>query len=190
MSTNIRRRCPAPRRGVRTPRLALEALEPRCACAAGRVNPTGALLPARPAEGAVGVVAHRVETMIVTVGAKGLTFTPRAGAPFTGAVAQVDLAPASQDAAAGFFANIWWGNGFSTAGVIQLAGHGGYDVIGSMTYSDPGDYQVMIELAGPDGARVTAVSLAHVEPAAAPDVDVVPPASEGDPKGQDTPDPP
>jgi hypothetical protein len=158
------------------PRLRLEALEPRCACAAGLTGATTAIAVFRPPEGLVAVVAQVPAAAPAVPQANGLLLTPTAGVPFTGPVAEIvfDAIAAGDTAVAEFIANIRWGNGQQTAGVIQPRGHGGYDVIGTMTYTDAGEYQLTVEVAGPDGT-MTATSLAHVEPPKPLEIDTVPP---------------
>jgi hypothetical protein len=191
MSTYYRRRRPAGWPGVLLPRLGLEALEPRCACAAGLTDPTTAVAFLRPPEGLVAVVAQGPAAAPAVPQVNGLMLTPTAGVPFTGPVGQIvfESITSVDKATAEFIANIRWGNGQQTAGVILPRGQGGYDVVGTMTYTDAGNYLLTIEVAGPDGT-LTATGLAHVEPPKPLEIDNVPPAPVTEPQEQNSNDQP
>ncbi len=197
MSTHDRRRRPAPRPGAHPTRLRLEALESRCACAAGAF--AGALAAARahvapppepPALVSSTLPAAPPDTVVTPAAVKAevVHLKLTAGVPFTGPVCHMVASGASPDldGTTGMAVTIDWGNGQSTTGVVQANAGGGYDVVGTATYAAPGDYALTVKVAAADGSaftaggevEVAALSDDHYSPGT-PGATVPPPAGGG-----------
>lgn len=61
-----------------------------------------------------------------------------------------------------YSATIDWGDGSSSAGVIEDHGNNNYGVRGSHTYANLGDYPVIVRFSADDGRSVTAQSRAQI----------------------------
>lgn len=179
MSTHFRRRRPAVRPGATAPRLRLESLEPRCACAVFAVSPAFASSSDPTMPTVSGRPTPSAAPAVVTGIMSSLTFT--AGVPFAGAVLHLDAPPPVWNAgqADNLVARIDWGNGQQTTGVVQAVADGSIVVVGANTYAAPGNYPVVVQVAAPDGSSVAAAGMAKVEPA--PLVPVPPPNPNGVP---------
>jgi predicted outer membrane repeat protein len=87
------------------------------------------------------------------------TITPIRGSSFTGAVASFT----DPDLASDFTATINWGDGTgSTTGSVQANGSGGYDVIGTHTYTNDGTFNLIVTVADQGAPPVSVTSTAKV----------------------------
>ena len=112
-------------------------------------------------------VAGGLTVTAVELVASGVTFTPTAGAPFSGVVATFTL-PGPAIITGSFLAQIAWGNGRSSAGVVTQSGvsPGGttYFVTGKHTFGTSSLFNLLVSLRHTSGltAPVTVSSLAFV----------------------------
>jgi hypothetical protein len=116
--------------------------------------------------------------------AKGTTATATHGVAFGGSVASF-VGDIGGGTAASYTATINWGNGHTTAGVIQATGPNTFVVVGSQTYTAAGTYTVAITITDSSGGSTTVDStivVAQADPPAPADdssaVAAAPPAEE------------
>jgi hypothetical protein len=173
MSTPSGNRRPAVRAGGRTHKLGLEALEPRCVCAAHA--PVSQFSPPPPVEpppaakiSLMGDVMSRAGRAEYHAEVADLKLT--AGVSFTGPIAHMVAADDALDATdvTHIGVRIDWGDGQSTTGAVQIGSRGGYDIVGTARYSMPGTFVLTIDIVGPDGADATAIGKAEVPGPALP----------------------
>jgi streptogramin lyase len=95
------------------------------------------------------------------------TISPTEGTPFTGTV--TSFTDDDPNAAAGNFnAQIDWSDGTASAGTITANGRGGFDVVGTHTYTEEGNFRVTATISDIDetqdiaGNTATASSTANV----------------------------
>ena len=81
--------------------------------------------------------------------------------PFTGIVATFTDAD-SNGSTSDFSAIIDWGDGQTSSGVIGLLVGGGFSVIGTHIYANPGTLPVRVDITDIGGSSATANSTAHV----------------------------
>ncbi|HET9786875.1 MAG TPA: Calx-beta domain-containing protein, partial [Pyrinomonadaceae bacterium] len=97
--------------------------------------------------------------------ATGQTFNAIRGAAFTTVVATfTDADPTS--GAGEFSATISWGDSTNSAGTITAKPGGGFDVMGSHTYTNSGSFPVVVMIQAQGGSTATANSTANVSPPA------------------------
>src|SRR5205823_5543674 len=93
--------------------------------------------------------------------ASGASVTAREGSAFSGVVATFgDANPFAT--AGGFSATVAWGDGTTSAGAVSADGSGGFQVTGSHTYADEGNYAVQVTIYDVGGASTLAASTAAV----------------------------
>jgi hypothetical protein len=89
--------------------------------------------------------------------ATGATLAATEGAPFSGAVAS--FTDANPLATAGeFSATIAWDDGQTGAGTVQANTSGGFDILGTHTYSQAGAEHVAVVIADVGGSTASASS--------------------------------
>jgi hypothetical protein len=87
------------------------------------------------------------------------------GALFKGVVASfTDSNPGAPTV--DFYATITWGDGHTSAGIITPNGSGGFNVVGSNTYSEEGSYTISVQIHDAGGTNASATSTAKVADAA------------------------
>ncbi|HEU5434051.1 MAG TPA: hypothetical protein VFU81_20445, partial [Thermomicrobiales bacterium] len=91
-------------------------------------------------------------------------FNATEGAAFNKTVATFSDGDGNTSAAA-YTATIRWGDGTTTAGVIAVGG-AGFNISGSHTYAEEGNYQVVVALNDTDGAGASSTATAAVADAA------------------------
>jgi Bacterial Ig domain/FG-GAP-like repeat/PKD domain/RTX calcium-binding nonapeptide repeat (4 copies)/Beta-propeller repeat len=95
--------------------------------------------------------------------ATGLVFSAMEDLPFTGVVAT--FTDANPNGSRGDFrAVINWGDGQTSPGVIAVSVGGGFSVIGTHTYTNPGTLPVRVDIVDIGGSSATATSTAQVAP--------------------------
>ncbi len=76
------------------------------------------------------------------------------GTSFTGAVAAfTDADPGGQ--VGDYAAKITWGDGLITNGTIQVDSKGGFDVVGTHSYTEEGAYNISVQITDTDGSVVS-----------------------------------
>jgi len=96
--------------------------------------------------------------------AEGVDLDLTEGEAFRGAVATFfDDNPGAS--AAEFRAQIVWGDGQSSAGVIQATSEGGFDVVGSHTYAEEGNYTIRVTIQDRGGSTASVTATATVDDA-------------------------
>ena len=111
----------------------------------------------------VGSATARVSATDPALTATGLVFDAMEDSPFTGVVAT--FTDADPNGSIGdFSATIDWGDGQTSAGAIAALVGGGFTVIGTHTYANPGTLPVRVDIADISGSTATANSTAQVAP--------------------------
>ncbi len=62
-----------------------------------------------------------------------------------------------------FTATIFWGDGHSSAGIIKKTAAGAFEVRGTHTYPEEGDYAILVQIKDDGGSKATAFSDADVD---------------------------
>jgi hypothetical protein len=93
--------------------------------------------------------------------ASGSSLASTEGAVLNGVVASfTDADPGA--VAADFTATITWGDGHTSTGTIAPNGSGGFNVSGSNTYAEEGNYNISVAISDAGGAKTSAASTAAV----------------------------
>jgi hypothetical protein len=87
-----------------------------------------------------------------------------AGQSFTGVAATFSDADPNANAK-DFTANINWGDGHSSVGTIVADGNGGFNVMGTNTYANPGLYSIAVQIQDFGSSFFTVTNTANVAPA-------------------------
>ena len=109
--------------------------------------------------------------MDAPLAASGKTLTGTAGKS-TGGVVVATFTDADPDGEVGdYIANIQWGDGTVSAGLIRANGSGGFDVVGSHTYGSAGGKNITVSIHDAGSAAI-AHSTANIAPAPLPTLSI------------------
>ena len=109
----------------------------------------------------VGNATARVSTTDQPLTATGVTLSATEDLPFTGVVATfTDADP--NGSASDFGALVDWGDGKTSTGVIATNAGGGFTIIGTHSYANPGFFPVVVNIRDIGGSSATANSSAQV----------------------------
>jgi hypothetical protein len=95
---------------------------------------------------------------------RNLPIRPIEGVPISGLVAA--FTDTDSDAASSFMAQITWGDGTSSTGMISADGAGGFDVASTHTYAAEGQHAMTVSIRDADGATAFATSSTATDVAA------------------------
>ncbi len=97
-----------------------------------------------------------------TISAQGLSLSENAGQPFTDVLASfTDTDPLAAGGA--FSVTINWGDGTSSQGTVQVNGSGGYNVVGTHTYTSAGTYAPQVTIQDAAGNATSAAASVTVK---------------------------